>query len=70
MPPVNAAWCCRHVSNFRYADEMRRVVASSVRVSIVQDDGLRLEAAAVDIEQPGQAVAATVTGSVQLATES
>ena len=28
MPPVKAAWCCRHVCGFRYADDMRRLVAS------------------------------------------
>jgi hypothetical protein len=25
MPPVKAAWCCQHVSGFRYAGDMRRL---------------------------------------------
>ena len=29
MLPVKAAWCCRHVCGFRYADDMHRLVASS-----------------------------------------
>jgi hypothetical protein len=29
MPAVKAARCCRHVSGFRYADDMPRLVASS-----------------------------------------
>jgi hypothetical protein len=24
-PPVKAAWCCQHVCDFRYADDMRRL---------------------------------------------
>src|SRR5437763_342727 len=28
MPPLKAAWCCQHVSGFRYADETRQLVAS------------------------------------------
>src|SRR5437899_394619 len=28
MPPFKAAWYCQHVSGFRYADDMRRLVAS------------------------------------------
>jgi hypothetical protein len=28
MPPVKAAWCCQHVCGFRYADDMRQLVAS------------------------------------------
>src|SRR5215211_7680000 len=27
-PPSNGAWCCQHVWGFRYADDMRRLVAS------------------------------------------
>src|SRR5829696_7447278 len=27
-PPLKAAWCCRHVCDSRYADDMRRLVAS------------------------------------------
>src|SRR4051812_22236202 len=27
-PPFKAAWCCRHVCGFRYAGDMRRLVAS------------------------------------------
>src|ERR671912_499039 len=59
MPPVKAARCCQHVCGFRYADDMRRLVAwTSMRVLIVEDepylaeairDGLRLEAIAADI---------------------
>jgi hypothetical protein len=25
MPPVKAAWCCQHVSGFRYAGDMCRL---------------------------------------------
>src|ERR671920_309038 len=63
MPPVKAAWCCQHVCGFRYADDMRRLVAwTSMRVLIVEDepylaeairDGLRLEAIAADIAGDG-----------------
>ena len=62
MPPVKAARCCQHVCGFRYADDMRRLVASSMRVLIVEDepymaeairDGLRLEAIAADIAGDG-----------------
>src|SRR4051794_30748945 len=28
MPPFKAAWCCQQVSGFRYAADMRRLVAS------------------------------------------
>src|SRR5439155_5166026 len=28
MPPFKAAWYCQHVSGFRYADDMRRLLAS------------------------------------------
>jgi hypothetical protein len=62
MLPVKAAWCCRHVVGFRYADDMRRLVASrSMRVLVVEDepypaevirDGLRLEVIAADIVPP------------------
>src|SRR3954451_14918297 len=27
-PPLKAAWCCQHVCDFRYADDMRQLVAS------------------------------------------
>src|SRR3954471_21512063 len=27
-PPLKAAWCCRHVCDFRYAGDMRRLVGS------------------------------------------
>jgi hypothetical protein len=27
-PPLKAAWRCRHVCDFRYADDMRQLVAS------------------------------------------
>src|ERR671911_43725 len=63
MPPVKAAWCCQHVCGFRYADDMRRLLAwTSMRVLIVEDepymaeairDGLRLEAIAADIAGDG-----------------
>jgi two-component system response regulator VanR len=63
MPPFKAAGCCQHVSGFRYADDMRRLVASrSMRVLLVEDepymaeairDGLRLEAIAADIAGEG-----------------
>src|ERR671932_546284 len=63
MPPVKAARCCQHVSGFRYADDMRRLVAwTSMRVLIVEDesylaeairDGLRLEAIAADVAENG-----------------
>src|ERR671925_612921 len=63
MPPVKAARCCQHVCGFRYADDMRRLVAwTSMRVLIVEDepymaeairDGLRLEAIAADIAGDG-----------------
>src|SRR5438477_8049057 len=62
MPPFKAAWCCRHVSGFRYADETRRLYHRSMRVLIVEDepymaeairDGLRLEAIAADIAGDG-----------------
>src|SRR3979411_1074890 len=63
MPLAKAAWCCQHVYGFRYADDMRQLVASgSMRVLIVEDepymaeairDGLRLEAIAADIAGDG-----------------
>src|SRR4029453_11929648 len=63
MPPVKAARCCQHVCGFRYADDMRRLVAwTSMRVLIVEDepylaeairDGLRLEAIAADVAGDG-----------------
>src|SRR6058998_2264310 len=62
MPPFKAAWCCRHVSGFRYADETWRIYHRSMRVLIVEDepymaeairDGLRLEAIAADIAGDG-----------------
>jgi two-component system response regulator VanR len=63
MPPVKAARCCQHVCGFRYADDMRRLLAwTSMRVLIVEDepylaeairDGLRLEAIAADIAGDG-----------------
>src|SRR5437763_8603877 len=62
MPPFKAAWCCRHVSGFRYADETCRLYHRSMRVLIVEDepymaeairDGLRLEAIAADIAGDG-----------------
>src|SRR4030095_16467487 len=63
MPPVKAARCCQHVCGFRYADDMRRLVAwTSMRVLIVEDepfiaeairDGLRPEAIAADIAGDG-----------------
>src|SRR5919204_6043031 len=63
MPPVQAARCCQHVCGFRYAGDMRRLVAwTSMRVLIVEDepylaeairDGLRLEAIAADIAGDG-----------------
>src|SRR6266516_851380 len=62
MPPFKAAWCCRHVSGFRYADETRRLYHRSMRVLLVEDepymaeairDGLRLEAIAADIAGDG-----------------
>src|ERR671912_1451522 len=65
MPPVKAAWCCQHVCGFRYADDMRRLLAwTSMRVLIVEDepymaeairDGLRLAAIAADIAGDGDA---------------
>src|SRR5215204_3230466 len=65
MPPVKAARCCQHVCGFRYADDMRRLIAwTSMRVLIVEDepylaeairDGLRLEAIAADIAGDGDA---------------
>jgi hypothetical protein len=27
-PPFKAAWCCEHVCRFRYADDIRQLVAS------------------------------------------
>ena len=64
MPPFKAAGCCQHVLGFRYADDMRRLVASrSMRVLLVEDepymaeairDGLRLEAIAADIASEGE----------------
>src|SRR4029450_8932360 len=63
MLPVKAAWCCRPVCGFRYAEDMRRLLAwTSMRVLIVEDepymaeairDGLRLEAIAADIAGDG-----------------
>src|SRR5262245_58496794 len=62
MPPVKAAWCCEHVSGFRYAGDMRRLYHRGMRVLIVEDepymaeairDGLRLEAIAADIAGDG-----------------
>src|SRR5213075_2166409 len=62
MPPFKAAWCCRHVSGFRYADETCQLYHRSMRVLIVEDepymaeairDGLRLEAIAADIAGDG-----------------
>ena len=63
MRSVKAARCCQHVCGFRYADDMRRLVAwTSMRVLIVEDepylaeairDGLRLEAIAADIAGDG-----------------
>src|SRR6266581_1028558 len=62
MPAFKAAWCCRHVSGFRYADETRQLYYRSMRVLIVEDepymaeairDGLRLEAIAADIAADG-----------------
>src|SRR5947208_16120369 len=62
MPPFKAAWCCQHVSGFRYADETRQLYHRSMRVLIVEDepymaeairDGLRLEAIAADIAGDG-----------------
>src|SRR5436309_538829 len=64
MPPFKAAWCCRHVSGFRYADETCRLYHRSMRVLVVEDepymaeairDGLRLEAIAADIAGDGHA---------------
>src|SRR6478752_5069617 len=62
IPRFKAAWRCRHVSGFRYADETRRLYHRSMRVLIVEDepymaeairDGLRLEAIAADIAGDG-----------------
>ena len=63
MPPVKGARCCRHVSGFRYADDIPQLVSiGRVRVLIVEDepymaeairDGLRLEAIAADIAGDG-----------------
>src|SRR3989440_7791267 len=62
MPPFKAAWCCRHVSGFRYADETCQLYHRGMRVLIVEDepymaeairDGLRLEAIAADIAGDG-----------------
>src|SRR5437773_1647025 len=62
MPPFKAAWCCQHVSRFRYVDETCRLYHRSMRVLIVEDepymaeairDGLRLEAIAADIAGDG-----------------
>src|SRR5213594_3233051 len=63
MPPLKEASCCQHVSNFRYAHDMRPLYHRSVRVLIVEDepymaeairDGLRLEAIAADIASDGE----------------
>src|SRR4051812_35744698 len=32
-PPLKAAWCCRHVCGFRYADDMCRLVRTLARRS-------------------------------------
>src|SRR5437764_13793564 len=70
MPPFKAAWCCRHVSGFRYADETCRLYHRSMRVLIVEDepylaeavrDGLRLEAIAADIAGDGDAALALLS---------
>src|SRR5919198_3721539 len=63
MLPVKAAGCYQHVSGFRYARDIRRLVSLEfVRVLIVEDepyladairDGLRLEAIAADIAADG-----------------
>jgi two-component system response regulator VanR len=62
MPPFNAALCCQHVCDFRYADDMRQLYHRSMRVLLVEDepymaeairDGLRLEAIAADIAGDG-----------------
>ena len=62
MPPFKAAPCCRHVSGFRYAGDMRRLYHQGMRVLLVEDepymadairDGLRLEAIAADIAGDG-----------------
>src|SRR4029453_2588855 len=62
MPPVKAAWCCQHVSGFRYAGDMRRLYHLTMRVLLVEGepymadairDGLRLEAIAADIACDG-----------------
>src|SRR3982751_2862636 len=63
MPPVKAAWRCQHISGFRYAEDMCRLVASRrMRVLVVEDepylaeairDGLRVEAIAADIAGDG-----------------
>src|SRR6478609_551598 len=64
IPRFKAAWRCRHVSGFRYADETRRLYHRRMRVLIVEDepymaeairDGLRLEAIAADIAADGNA---------------
>src|SRR5919197_5473559 len=63
-PPVKALSGCHDVCGFRYADDMRRLVASRapVRVLVVEDepymadairDGLRLQAIAADIARDG-----------------
>src|SRR5919204_1981438 len=62
--PVKAWACCHYVCGFRYADDMRGLVASRapVRVLVVEDepymadairDGLRLQAIAADIAGDG-----------------
>src|SRR4051812_23595087 len=61
--PGSTTSCCRGVSVFRYAADMRRLYHRSVRVLIVEDepllaeairDGLRLEAIAGDIASDGE----------------
>src|SRR5215216_726509 len=62
MPPFKAAWCCQHVWGFRYADDMRQLVASEhagvgrrgrAYMAEAIRDGLRLEAIAADIAADG-----------------
>jgi hypothetical protein len=62
-PPVKAAWRCQHVCDFRYADDMCRLVASE-RVLSVEDGlyiaeaihaGVRLDAIAADVAADGDA---------------
>src|ERR1700722_2738989 len=71
MPLLWASSRCQQVCGFRYADDMRRLVAwASVRVLVVEDepymaeairDGLRLEAIAADVAGDGDTALALLS---------